>query len=62
MAAADEGLVNNVKALLQAGADLDARDKKGKNALSYAKENDSAAVVRLLKSYGAVEVDLPTDK
>jgi hypothetical protein len=62
MAAASEGLVNNVKALLQAGADPDARDKKGRNALSYAKQNDSAAVIRLLRSYGAIEVDRPEDK
>ncbi len=62
MAAAGEGLVNNVKALLQAGADLNARDKEGKNALSYAKTNDGGAVIRLLKSYGAVELDPPEEK
>jgi ankyrin repeat protein len=62
MVAAAEGLVNNVKALIQAGADINAIDKEGKNALAYAMENDYGSVIRLLKSYGAIEVEVPRKK
>ncbi|HEY8184728.1 MAG TPA: ankyrin repeat domain-containing protein [Pyrinomonadaceae bacterium] len=55
MLAASEGLVNNVRALVLAGADLNAIDEDKKNALAYAAENDHAAVVRFLKSKGAME-------
>ena len=52
MKAASNGLVNNVRALILAGANVNARDQKGKTALMYA---DEGAVVRLLKTHGAIE-------
>lgn len=55
MLAASEGLIKNVRALIAAGADMNACDKENKTPLSYAKENDHDRVVRLLLSYGAVE-------
>ena len=57
MLAASEGFVNNVRALVLAGADLNATDKDGMNALAHANENDHRAVVRFLKSKGAVETE-----
>jgi hypothetical protein len=59
MMAAESGLVHNVRALILAGADVNARDKGGKTALMYAKESDESAVVRLLKSHGAIEFEAP---
>jgi ankyrin repeat protein len=59
MLAASEGLVNNVRMLLLSGAQVDTRDKEGKTALMYAKQNDHYAVVRLLKSFGAMEFEQP---
>jgi ankyrin repeat protein len=41
--------------LLPAGADFNLPDKEGKTALNYARDNDNAAVVRLIYSYGAIE-------
>ena len=55
MLAASAGEIKNVRALIAAGADMNARDKENKTALSYAKENDHDRVVKLLLSYGAVE-------
>jgi ankyrin repeat protein len=55
MKAAAEGLVNNVRALILAGANVNARDKKGKSALMYATDANEAAVARLLKAHGAIE-------
>ncbi len=62
MLAASEGFVNNVRALVLAGADLNATDKDGMNALAHANENDHRAVVRFLKSKGAVETELRVRK
>lgn len=59
MIAAKAGLVNNVRTLIMAGADVNARDKNGKTALMYATEDSQAAVVRLLKSHGAIEFEAP---
>ena len=55
MFAASEGVVNNVRTLVLAGADINARDEDDNNALADAAENDHLAVVRFLKSRGAVE-------
>jgi ankyrin repeat protein len=59
MLAASNGMINNVRALIMAGADVNARDKKGKTALALAIEAGESAVVRLLKAHGAVEFEAP---
>ena len=59
MLAASNGMINNVNALIRAGADVNARDKQGKTALMLAMEANEAAVVRLLKTHGAVEFEAP---
>jgi hypothetical protein len=56
MMAASAGLVNNVRALVLAGADINLRDSDNKSALSLALENSHAAVIRLLRAQGAVEM------
>jgi len=56
MLAASNGLIKNVRALIAAGADINARDKEDKTSLSYAKEYDHGKVIKLLLSYGAVEL------
>ena len=48
-------IIKNVRALIAAGADINARNKENKTPLNYAKENDQDRVVKLLLSYGAVE-------
>lgn len=58
MIAAKNGHVNNVHALILAGADVNIRDKEGKSALMYANENNEAAVARLLKAHGAIEFEV----
>ncbi len=55
MLAASTGEMKNVRALIAAGAHMNARDKENKTALSYGRENDHDRVVKLLLSYGAVE-------
>ena len=55
MLAASEGLVNNVRTLVLAGADITAIDEHDMSAMAHAAENDHAAVIRFLKSKGAVE-------
>jgi len=62
MLAASEGLVNNVRALVLAGADINAIDEDDKNALGHAAENDHAAVIRFLKSKGAMETAARVEK
>ena len=62
MLAASEGLVLNVRLLVLAGAKIDARDSEGKNALMHAIENEHRAVIRFLRSKGAVEVPLKEDE
>ena len=59
MLAASNGIVNNVRALIMAGADVNARNKQGKTALMLASEANEAAVVRLLKTHGAIEFEAP---
>ncbi len=44
-----------LKMLLNAGANVNARDGEGRTALSVAEHNGSAEVVRLLKEAGAKE-------
>lgn len=53
--AASEGLVNIVRALVLAGADINAKDQDGRTALSIAEENNHSAVMRFLRSKGAME-------
>ena len=55
MVAAAAGYVNTVRALIIAGADITAVDKQKKDALAHAQEENSRAVIRLLKSKGALE-------
>lgn len=62
MLAAAEGLINNVRALVLAGAELTTRDANGKDALSHAIENDHSAVMRYLKSQGAVAAAAQLEK
>lgn len=62
MLAASEGLVNNVRALVLAGADINAIDEDAMDALAHAAENDHAAVVRFLKSKGAMETVARVEK
>jgi len=58
MIAAMNGQVNNVRALILAGADVNARDKKGKSALTYANSNREPAAARLLRAHGAIEFEV----
>jgi hypothetical protein len=60
--AASEGLINNVRTLVLAGADINAIDKDDLDALAHADENDHAAVVRFLKSKGAMETVARVEK
>ncbi|MEP6636434.1 MAG: ankyrin repeat domain-containing protein [Acidobacteriota bacterium] len=62
MLAAAEGFVNNVRTLVFAGADINAMDEEDKDALAYAVESNHAAVVRFLKSKGAIETVARVDK
>jgi len=45
-----------------AGADINAIDEDDKNALGQAAENDHAAVIRFLKSKGAMETAARVEK
>lgn len=62
MLAASEGLVNNVRALVLAGADINVTDEDDMDALALADENDHAAVIRFLKSKGAMETVARAEK
>ncbi len=55
MMAAAAGHVNTVRALIVAGADISAFDNEKKDALAHAIEENNKAVIRLLKSRGALE-------
>jgi ankyrin repeat protein len=54
--------VNNVRALILAGADINTRDSDGKTAFIYARENSHNPVMRLLRSYGADETEVTVEK
>jgi ankyrin repeat protein len=56
MIAASAGLVNNVRALILAGAEINTIDNSGKSALALAVDDDHKPVVRLLRSLGAEEL------
>ena len=62
MMAASGGRLHNVRLLILAGAKIEARDNDGKNALMHAIENEHKAVIRFLRSKGAVEVPLQKAK
>lgn len=51
MKAAEEGHSATVEALLQAGADMVAKDKDGATALELAQENKPVGIVKLLKKW-----------
>jgi ankyrin repeat protein len=51
----------NIKALIRAGADMNARDKAGKTALDYAIQEGNEKTIKLLQSYGAVTGEKPKD-
>jgi hypothetical protein len=55
MVAAYAGHVNTVRALIVAGAGITAVDKENRDALALAIEESNKAVIRLLKSRGAIE-------
>jgi ankyrin repeat protein len=55
MVAAENGRLQNVRALVHAGADMNLKDGEGKNALSLAIENEHRSIVRLLRAKGAQE-------
>ena len=50
--ASKEGRVENVKILLEAGADPGLKDKMGKTALDWAKEKENQELVVLLRGSG----------
>jgi ankyrin repeat protein len=50
MRAAEHNLVNNVRLLMHAGADFNLRDKEGRTAITYAREEGNAQVIRLISS------------
>ena len=62
MVAAAAGHVNTVRALILAGADITALDKEKKDALAHALEENNRAVIRLLKSRGALETLAQNDE
>jgi hypothetical protein len=62
MLAAAEGRVNNVRALVLAGADINVTDEDDMDALALADENEHAAVIRFLKSKGAMETVARAEK
>ena len=53
--AAFYGHTDAVRVLLDGGADVNAKSKKGMTALSSAQSNGHTAVVQLLKKAGAME-------
>jgi ankyrin repeat protein len=55
MVAAENGQLQNVRALVLAGANLDQENAEGKNALTIAIESEHRAVIRFLRSKGAME-------
>jgi len=48
-----------MRALIHAGADINARDKEGKTALTYAISEQEPAAARFLKAHGAIEFAEP---
>ena len=55
IAAARDDCADNVKALIMAGADVYERDALGKTALTYARERKNTKVIKLLRTFGAIE-------
>ncbi len=55
MDAAGHGHINTVQALLDAGADVNAKQKYGGTALKYAIAQGHTEIVELLKQAGAKE-------
>lgn len=55
MVAAERGRLQNVRALVLAGADVNQMDAEGKTALMLAIENAHRAIIRFLRSKGALE-------
>ena len=45
----------NIKYLIENGADVNARDSEGKSILKLALEEENEEMIKLLKSYGAIE-------
>ena len=55
MSAADEGHTEVVKTLINAGADVNARDKEDWTALNYASWKGHMKIVQALEAAGAKE-------
>ena len=53
MFAAKNGHTESLKTLIEAGADVNAEDKYGNTALSYARGNGYTEIADLLKEAGA---------
>ena len=53
LTAAMQGDTNQVKALLDKGANVNAKDEDGLTALMYAKEINHTKIIEVLKQYGA---------
>ena len=54
--------MNNVRALILAGADVNARDAEGRSAWMRAVENNHRPLLRLLRSYGVDESVQPKEE
>ena len=56
MVAAEHERLQNVRALVLEGANINQVDAEGKNALMLAVENKERTTIRFLRSKGAVEI------
>ena len=55
IAAAIDGDIEKVKALIAAGADVNAKDNDEYTALDYAKDGGHTEIIKILKAAGAKE-------
>jgi hypothetical protein len=55
MIAAGLNSIDSTRALMMAGADVYERDAEGKTALTHARENKNRQVIKILRTFGAIE-------